>query len=447
MNVPGALIVCAIGALFSACVAKPVSTPTLQTQTASWSTYQHSPDRNAVFDNYSIAHDWSYNAKAKINSGFALVGNTLLFTTFSRKLVAIDVRDGHELWNAHVPNVTMSTPIVAGTTVYIGTGKNGPLERTLLVRLRFPHRRIWGIPAGDEIAAFDVRTGAPRWTYHTTGEDMPSAVYDRGRLIFANGDSHAYALRADTGELLWSSDIGGISTMSSAVAAGDAIVVGVCANGMQDSTSVALDPSNGRILWRSELGHCDATPAYADGKVFVSDVLPGDTRLQGRPIVAALDPRTGKALWVYRAATQGLYSIVGSEEEAVAGTYANGVYYQATPFTDEIVALDASTGTLRWSFHTSGPAKMSPVVRRGRLYIGDTAGLLYTLDADDGTLLEIRAFKDPFATSPPIIAGNRIIIVSGTYVHAIPVSGRPKLADPVGWAIATDINNPKHCCQ
>jgi outer membrane protein assembly factor BamB len=430
------LTVLAAFAIMPGCVQRAPSNTPLHAHTSRWATYQHSSDRNAVFENYAIVHDWSYNSKSKMNSGLALVGNTLLFTTFTHKLVALDVRNGSELWQAGVGNIAMSTPIVAGNMVYVGTGKSGLLPRTMLVRMQHPHEHIWGVPGGDEIAAFDLGTGARRWSFRTVGEDMPSPVYDRGRLIFANGDSHAYALNAETGERIWSTDIGGISTMSSAVTAGNAVIVGVCRDGMRDSTSVALDSATGKILWKSPYGHCDAAPAYAAGKVFVSDLIPGDTYLQGRPIVAALDPKTGKPFWIYQGATQGIWSIVASDEAAVAGTYANGTYYQAEPFTDEVLAFDAQSGRLRWTFHTSGPAKMSPVIKDGRLYVGDTAGLLYTLDAQDGHLLEMREFKDPFGVSPPIIAGNKLLIANGTSVHAIPITGRPKLAEPVGWAIA-----------
>ncbi len=443
MDVSRSIAALAVAGLMCGCAAKAPLHP----QNAPWAMYQHSPDRNAVFGGPTIARDWSHNSSAKINSGLTLVRNTLLFTAFSHQLVALDVRDGREQWHATVPNIVMSTPIVAGNTVYVGTGKDAILDRTLYVKLRFPWKGVWGIPGGDEIAAFDLRTGAPRWTYRTVGEDMPSPVYVGGRVIFANGDWHAYALHADTGQLLWSTDIGGISTMASAVIAGNAVVVGVCTRGMHETSAVALDASTGKILWRSPYGHCDAAPAYADGKVFVSSIAPGDTNLQGRPLVAALDAKTGEPVWVYRESAQGLWSIIGSWEAAVAGTYANGVYYQSTPFTDQILAFDARTGRVRWRFHTAGPAKMSPVVKTGRLYIGDVAGLLYTLDADDGSLLEIRAFKQPFSISPPIIAGNHMIVVNGTSVYAIPVSGRPKLAESVGWAIASDINSPKHCCE
>lgn len=406
----------------------------LRPQQVSWPTYQHSPDRNAVFVQYALPRDWSYDAKSQINSGLALVGNALLFTTFSHELVALNVRNGHELWHAMVSNIAMSTPIVAGNMVYVGTGKSGMLDRNLFQKIQYFRKDVWGTSSGDELAAFDLRNGARRWTFHTVGENMPSALYDRGRLIFANGDDHAYALRADTGQLLWSTDVGGYSTMANAVMAGKAVVVAVCTE-TKRTFSLALDPSTGKVLWTSPYGFCDATPSYADGKVFLSTVAPGETNLQKKTVVAALNAQTGKPVWVYRGATQGLWSIVGSDEEAVAGTYAAGTYYQPAPLDDQIIAFDAGTGKVRWRFHTSGPAKMSPVILNNRVYIGDTVGLLYTLDARNGDLLELRGFKEPFTVSPPIIAGNKLIVTDSTSVDAIPLSGRPRIRERVGWGI------------
>jgi outer membrane protein assembly factor BamB len=433
--------VLAVAAILSGCAANATSNRTpLKPQTAWWPTYQHSADRNAVFEHYSIPNDWSYDANSPINSGLALVGNSLLFTTFSHKVVALDVRNGRELWKAGVKNIAMSTPIVAGNMVYVGSGKSGELDRNLLQRVKFFRRAVWGVPGGDEVAAFDLRTGAARWRYNTVGEDMPSAVYDRGRLIFANGDWHAYALRADTGSPIWTTDVGGISTMANAALAGRSVIIDVCGR-VTGTDTVALDASTGKILWRSSYGHCDATPAYADGKVFVNDVVPGDTQLQKRTIVAALDARTGKPVWVYRSAVQGLWSIVGSDEVAVAGTYAGGTYYQAAPLEDQLIAFDANTGKMRWRFHTAGPVKMSAVIRNGRVYFGDTAGMFYTLDARNGSVMELRSFKRPFSVSPPIIAGNKLLIVNGTSVNAIPVSGRPHIAERVGWGIIATMHD------
>ena len=436
MHAARAAIVIAAAALLSGCAASDAKddVPQQQPQRVSWAMYQHSPDRNAVFQGYAIPNDWSYDAKGKINSGLALTGNTLLFTTFSHKLVALDVRTGRELWHAKLPNVTMSTPIVAGNTVYVGTGSNGVLKRNLVQRVQFFQKDVWGTPAGDEVAAFDLDTGKPRWQHRTVGENMPSAVYDSGRLIFANGDWHAYALSAGTGRQLWSTDLGGVSTMASAVLAGKAVVVAVCKRGMRESSAIALDSSTGKILWRSPYGHCDAAPAYADGKVFVSSLLPGATGLSGKTVVAALDAKSGQPLWVYRG-PEGLWSIVGSSEAAIAGAYAGGTYYQPAPFTDDLLAFDANTGKVKWNFNTTGPVKMSPVISNGRVYVGDTAGLFYTIDARTGKLLELREFSKPFTTSPPIVAGNKVLVVNGMSVDAIPLSGRPQIGERVGWAV------------
>lgn len=429
MGIAHRMAACAAAAVLSGCAASGAGNANapLHVQAASWAMYQRSPDRNAVLSGYAIPKPWSYDAKAKLNGGLALAGNTLLFTTFSKQLVALDVRSGRELWHANVPNIAMSTPIVAGTTVYVGTGKNGILDRSRNLALRFQYagKDVWGVPSGDEIDAFDVRTGAPRWKYHTVGEDMPSALYDRGRLIFANGDWHAYALRADTGEKLWSTDVGGAATMASAVLAGNNIVVAVCTDGINKTASLALDPQSGAIRWRSPYGHCDAAPAYGDGKVFVAAVTPAGKKYVGKTVVAALDASTGKPAWVYRHAGAGLWSIVASDESAIAGTYAGRTYYQAAPLDDEMLAFDGASGKLRWRFRTAGPVKMSAVVKDGRLYVGDTVGVLYTLDARTGELIELRPFKKPFSTSPPVIAGNTILIANGTSVMALPLSGEP----------------------
>lgn len=407
----------------------------LPQQTASWAMYQHSPDRNAVFPDYRIASDWTANV-GKVNGGLALVGSTLLMTTFTRRVVALDVQSGRVRWSAPLSNIAMSTPIVAGNTVYVGTGRNGVLRKTLVQRFQFRGKGVWGATNGDEIAAFDLRSGAARWTHATVGEDMPSAVYYRGRVIFANGDWHAYALRADTGQEVWSTDVGGVSTMASAVLANDEAVFGVCTRGLQESYAVALDARSGKMLWRSPYGYCDASPTYANGEVFVSAARRGASELQPITVVAALDAKTGKARWVYRE-EPGLWSIVGSAEAAVEGSYADGIYYQSAPFTDKMLAFDGATGQIRWKFHTLGPVKMGAVVSGGRIYFGDVAGLLYTLDAHTGKLIELREFKQPFSTTPPIVAGDKLIIANGTAVHAIPLSGRPAIKG-VGWSMVAD---------
>jgi outer membrane protein assembly factor BamB len=317
----------------------------------------------------------------------------------------------------------MSTPVVVNGLVYVGSGGNDMLTRTasLMERMQYHGKAVWGVPGGDEVVALSVKDGSQRWRFRTVGEDMPSPVYDRGRIVFANGDWHAYALRADNGAQLWQQDIGGVSTMASATLAGGNVLVAACTDGIRNSNMIALKPDSGQIAWQSPYGHCDASPTYADGKIFTADVEPGSLKYVGRTIVAALDPKTGKAIWTYRAPEMGMWTTLGSDEAAIAGTYDNGTYYQAAPLDDQLIAFNAANGKIRWSLRTAGPVKMSPVVKNGRVYVGDTVGLFYIIDSATGKLVKIEPFKKPFTTSPPVIVGDTLFVVNGESVRAVPL--------------------------
>jgi outer membrane protein assembly factor BamB len=251
-------------------------------------------------------------------------------------------------------------------------------------------------------------------------------VYYRGLLIFANGDFHAYALEAKSGKLVWKRRLNGVATMSSAILAKNRAVVSICRFVFPYSCETdALDPSSGKIVWRAPYGHADASPAYGEGKVFVSGLVPDKPRWpyiqKEYAVIAALDARTGKVAWRYQSKIAGLPSAVGSSERAIAGTYAAGTYYQALPGVNKLVAFDAATGRIKWNLNTVAPVKMSPVVVGDRMYFGGIGGVLYAVRVSSGELHRVWTFNQSFATSPPVIVGNTLFIATSTNVDAIPV--------------------------
>ena len=62
------------------------------------------------------------------------------------------------------------------------------------------------------------------------------------------------------------------------------------------------------------------------------------------------------------------------------------VYFAASG-ENRLCAVDAATGRLRWSFHTAGAPRLAPRVTDGRVYLGDDAGRVYCLDANDGRVV------------------------------------------------------------
>lgn len=386
--------------------------------------YQGRPDHNAVLSRRRFSADWGFNAGSQINGGLAVAGNTVYLDTLAGDLVALNLADGSLLWKAHVDNMVMTTPVVADGAVVVGSGRN--LEARLGSTFTYASdpsigAPLWARREGDHILAFDAVTGKLRWSYRTLGEDMPTPVLVGKRVIFANGDFHAYALDIHTGIALWRLSLDGVSTMASAMPLGSKFVlVATCRDFSEHSSLVAIRAQDGQFEWAAPYGSCDSSPTLGAGRVFVSAAhgLRQSFGYGGRGAVVAVNEHTGRVLWTFLDNAVGPYTAVGSSERAIAGSYADDTYFQAFPSTDKIIAFSPG-GKVRWRFHTVAPVKMSPIIAQGRLYVGDVSGLLYVLDSRRGTLLSVRVFDHPFTTSPPIMVGQSLLIANGTLLYAI----------------------------
>ena len=408
--------------------------PTLPAATVansgSWIMYQRSPDHNAVLAAPSV-RAWRFDAGARINGGLAVVGNTLLLDTFANELIALDVRSGKVQWRSKADNVLMSTQVVANGLVYVGSGMSGRLAgeagpSTYASTNLGPAGEvnpIWGRPEGDDFIAYDLTTGEKRWSYRTVGQDMPSPAIVGDTLVFANGDLHTYGLNARTGALQWTHAVDGLATMASATVGPDLVYLSVCNIAPYRCQTLAVNAQSGKVAWSAPYGNSDSSPTYGGQRVYVSGVVNAPASLinGGYAIIAALDAKTGRLAWKYQTPQPGPYTEVGSSERAIAGTYANGLYYQAIPTHDALIAFDGESGRVRWQFTSIAPIKMSPVVANGRLYAGDMAGILYELDSASGALKSRRLFKKSFTVSPPVVLGRMVIVANDSVVYSIPI--------------------------
>ena len=67
---------------------------------------------------------------------------------------------------------------------------------------------------------------------------------------------------------------------------------------------------------------------------------------------------------------------------------ANGLVCFASSTDAAVTALDATTGTLKWSFFTGGPVRFAPTVWKDRLFVVSDDGYLYCLNLLDGKLID-----------------------------------------------------------
>ena len=397
--------------------ASPAQAPAPATDASSaWPMYQRYATHNAVFDTPKLHANWQSQLGDRINAGFALNGGTLYAASFDHKLYALEAATGKILWSAATDDVLMSTPVFAQGLIIVGSGQNGflkPLDGS---------SQVWGRPQGNGVFAFSL-DGKPVWTFHTVGENMPSPAIAGDTVVFGNGDAHAYALDLATGKLKWQKPLAGAVTMASTAIDGGAAFVSSCHNAPYYCETRALDLRDGHTLWTNPNGGSDCAPTVADGLVFVNSNRNDETRFHtgGVDIVAAIDETTGQTRWTY-AGEPGPYTFPVTNERQIAATFADGVLYQPIGNTSNVIAFEARTGKVLWNLRTWANVKMSPLITGGRVYFGDTGGILYNVDQQTGRVVHTSSFLQPFSAAPPLIAGDTIVFAVGPVIIAMPVA-------------------------
>lgn len=146
-----------------------------------------------------------------------------------------------------------------------------------------------------------------------------------------------------------------------------------------------------------------------------------ETKADFPTFVVALDPHTGHTIWRYQlpesASTQILRNSllqpqVAGDLAIVAFSYVapKAVYQRGT-----ILALDLTSGQLRWRHDTGWRATGEPVITGSMIYVsafihgGPEAGVVEALDRRSGKLLWRRPFLGP-TPGTPVVVGDRVFL-------------------------------------
>ena len=345
-----------------------------------------------VRDPFSVARGWKFRSDSS-NSGVyddcgTRPGNELLWKYMTESyygssptvvhgivcingiydLLALDAFTGELLWTSPKGG-GMSSPVVAGGVVYVGSNDRN-------------------------IYALDTSTGDPLWQYTTGGLVYSSPAVAYGVVYAGSWDQNFYALDANTGALLWNYTTGG------EVRSSPAVVDGTVYFGSRDHRLYALDAHTGALLWNYTTGGemLASSPAVAGGIVYI----------QSAGTLHALDALEGTLLWSH--------PVPGSGDSSPA--VVNGVVYIGT-YDGNLYALDAVSGDLLWEYATGSAVRSSPSVANGVVYFGNNAGTITSLDAGTGDLIWDYA-TDETAFSSPAIA-NGVVYAQGYngYLYAL----------------------------
>ncbi|MBV9993064.1 MAG: PQQ-binding-like beta-propeller repeat protein [Alphaproteobacteria bacterium] len=350
-----------------------------------WVTAMGRTSGAAVQRPFAVHADWrsfGFTAQGGRNNGFeSIVGQS-------------NVAKLATAWSADISS--SSSAAVADGSVYVGS-------------------------SDANLYAYDVATGAKRWSFPTNGSVASSPAVDGDLVFFGSDDATVYAVTT-AGKLVWQSEATGGKVEGSPVVADGKVFIG-----SDDKNLYAFDEKSGEKKWNALTGGAiRGTPAVADGVVYVGSY--------GR-YVYALNEWTGERIRRYKVNGQvngspavvngilyvgsgdgniyafnldgsALWSFPTTAYVAASVTVANGVVYAAST-NGQLFAIDPHKGQQIWSvsdpFNTS--TYSSPAYANGVLYLGGMNGGVYAYDASNGALLWFAAKPAAVYASPTVSDG------------------------------------------
>ncbi len=209
-----------------------------------------------------------------------------------------------------------------------------------------------------------------RWTYFADGTITDwscwGIIYGEGKIWVDSNSLHETCLNASTGKVLWETELTGATFYPGTY------YNGMVLRGLLDNTFIALNATNGKILWTfnpHDYGFWSSGSSAAYGIAYEINV---DGYLY------ALNATTGDVLWKYQGPGQFYPNYVQIADGKVYATTGEAAGSPLTPETSrsEYSCLDAYTGKVIWQIKEefgSGPFDYTAIAY-GNFYGVTTTG-------------------------------------------------------------------------
>jgi outer membrane protein assembly factor BamB len=293
-----------------------------------------------------------------------------------------------------------------------GSSKNLPLYSQPIIA----DGRVFTVDTDSEIRAFDAARGKSLWSFDAKpeGEDDPviggGVAFSGGRLFASTGFNEVVALNPSNGTLLWRKKVEG-AVRSAPTAMPDRVYVVTV-----DNKTIALDAAKGDEIWSHQglsetaglLGTASPAanrdivlPAYSSGEVY------------------ALQAETGTTLWSDSVAPMARAGTGISFADIRGLPVIDRGLVVAISYAGRIAAIDEHTGERRWNAAIAGT--QTPFVSGNRVYVVSASGIVYALDLTNGKTVwktQLPRYNDPESLKGqitwfgPVLAGGRLLLFS-----------------------------------
>jgi outer membrane protein assembly factor BamB len=225
-----------------------------------------------------------------------------------------------------------------------------------------------------------------------------SPIVANGVVYICSRGGNVYALRESDGSLIWKRHVGPDIRMTPLLDGGR-LYVGVY--GIEpvgkfplDAAFLALDPANGKVLWRVALPGVVRSEAVIVDHIIYEGTAGGDAGqggVNGR--IVAIDEASGRLhrdVWrtsIVGHAGGGIWSPISSDGKAVY--FGTGNTVDGSGFEDSIVSITTGLKT-RWAVRTKAPTGEDEdvgsgvMLRNGVAYCKGKSGILYAIDTATG---------------------------------------------------------------
>jgi outer membrane protein assembly factor BamB len=223
-----------------------------------------------------------------------------------------------------------------------------------------------------------------------------------GTVYFASYNGTVFAVEPQTGDIRWTHQFSGESSLDGSPALGPN---GVLYIGGNDNQVHALNASNGEVKWSYNMGGpypVISTPSIGtNGLVYVG----------GRNNnVLALAADTGLKKWEFKTAGEVWSSASFSRDGSMIyiGSHDRKMY-----------ALDAASGVKRWQYATGGIIYATPTVDEdGTVFFGSDNGILYALNGTNGVRKWMASLGGTIWSSVLLPPGDLAIVGGASIVRA-----------------------------
>ncbi len=335
-------------------------------------------------------------------------------------------------WKTELPGRAWSSPVVADSVIWVTTA----LERTPSEEERIAMLRDNGIEEKKfkqlaiaksielKLVAIDFQTGSIERTIDLTtiakpdpihsvnSYASPTPVIDGNNIYCHFGTYGTFCLDRSSGEVVWQRKLPldhSVGPGSSPLIYKDLLVL--IQDGVERQYVTALNKLTGETVWEKDRPEMEA-PDGDQKKAYCTPIAITDKRgreqliCMGSQWIVSHEPETGNEIWrVYHGKG---FSVVPRP------VHANGVVYFSTGFgKPQLWAVrvdgegDVTATHVKWTVTQGIPAKPSPLLHDGLIYVMADTGVASCFSASDGHQVWKKRIGGDYSSSP-ILAGGHI---------------------------------------